>query len=451
MAKSPPRSKLGRMARLGGLSSRVGSSYLGQQVKSVFQSEEVRERALNRLHLKNAERVVETMGALKGAAMKVGQTLAVAVDGIDLPPEVTGILSQLHDSAQPVPFAQIRATVESELSGTLEERFAHFDEEPLGAASLAQAHAARLHDGTEVVVKALYDGIESSVDTDLTALKTMLISSRILRRDPAEVRAIFAEVRERLSEELDYYQEAANIEEFHAAYAGVEGLRIPKTYPSHCTGRVLTMDRLSGTSAEVFARTASPQAKQRAGDTLAETFYDMIYRQRSLHADPHGGNYLFDADGSVGIIDFGCVKRFDTYWVSSYAQLALSFLDHDFERAMPMSIEVGILAERDAGAEAVLKKLAATICEPLMHTQYTCGGPQDNVTAKVARLAPAVLLQGSLRSPSELVFMHRALGGTYTLLRKLGHTADYGGIYRRYAAHAIGVAAGEIEDGSPVA
>ena len=92
MGRKPPRSKLSRLARLGGLSSRVSGSYMGQRVKGIFQDPEQRTAALNKLHLANAERVVETMGTLKGAAMKLGQTLAVAIDGLDLPPDVSRIL-----------------------------------------------------------------------------------------------------------------------------------------------------------------------------------------------------------------------------------------------------------------------------------------------------------------------------------------------------------------------
>ncbi len=447
----PPRSKFGRLARLGGLTSRVSSSYLGQQVKGVFQNEESRSQSIKKLHLRNAERVVDTMGSLKGAAMKLGQSLAVAVDGVELPPDVARILGKLHDSAAPIPFEDIRTTIEDDLEAPLEDLFAEFDTEPLGAASLAQAHAARLQDGTRVVVKALYTGIEHSVDSDLSALKKLLITSKMLRRDPAEIDGIFKEIRTRLHEELDYYQEAANLTYFREALGHVEGLTIPRTHPTHCTARVLTMDRVVGESADAFVAHASPEARQRAGDLLVTTFYDMTYRLRTLHADPHGGNYLFQPDGSLGIIDFGCVKRFDMYWIAQYAQMALGILDDDPEAAMTHAFETGMLAHRDPDAEKVLWDMARTICTPLLTQHYTCGGPTDDVTARMAALGPRALRHPELKSPPELVYLHRSLGGIYTMLRKLGHSYDYGTLFRRHAAHAIGVAEGRIEDGVLVA
>jgi predicted unusual protein kinase regulating ubiquinone biosynthesis (AarF/ABC1/UbiB family) len=450
MAK-PPRSKMSRLARLGGLTSRVSGSYLGQRIKGAFQDEEGRAASMRRTHLENAERVVATMGTLKGAAMKVGQSLAQVVEGMELPPEMASILSQLNDRAEPVPFALIRAAVEKELEGSLSERFSVFDEEPLGTASLAQAHAARLPDGTPVVVKVLHEGIEDSVGSDLGALKSLLLTSRMLKRDRAEIDAIFEELQERLEEELDYYQEAANLEEFHRSMAGIEGVHIPSTHPQWCTGRVLTMDRLTGRPMSEFLKTATPQARARAGDLLAVSFHDMFYRQRALHADPHAGNYLFRPDGGVGILDFGCVKRFDPYWVGQYARMAQAIVEGRAADFFPLARALDILGPGTPESEEVLWQLSQTVCHPLTLPSYRCGTDEDNVLITVRRQVPGVLRHPNLRSPRQIVFLHRALGGIYNMLRLLGHEMDYGSMFRRYSDHAIAVSEGRVEDYSPVA
>ena len=104
VSKKPTSSRLGRLAALGGMTTRVSAEYLGQRLAGVFQDDESRVGGLKATHIRNAEMVVETMGRLKGAAMKVGQTVAVLAEGADLPPEVAGILSRLHDKAPPVSF-----------------------------------------------------------------------------------------------------------------------------------------------------------------------------------------------------------------------------------------------------------------------------------------------------------------------------------------------------------
>ncbi|MDG1479984.1 MAG: AarF/ABC1/UbiB kinase family protein [Myxococcota bacterium] len=450
MAK-PPRSKMSRLARLGGLTSRVSGSYLGQRIRGAFQDEEGRAASLRKTHLENAERVVATMGNLKGAAMKVGQSLAQVVEGMDLPPEMASILSQLNDKAEPIPFALIQAAVEAELEGSLSENFLAFDEEPLGTASLAQAHAARLPDGTPVVVKVLHEGIEDSVGSDLSALKSLLITSRMLKRDRAEIDAVFEEMRDRLAEELDYYQEAANLEEFHRSMAGIEGISIPKTHPKWCTGRVLTMDRLTGRPMSEFLKIATPEAKSRAGNLLAQSFHDMFYRQRALHADPHAGNYLFRADGGVGILDFGCVKRFDPYWTGQYARMASAIVEARKDDFFPIARDLDILGPGTPASEEVLWRLSQTVCYPLTLDNYRCGTAEDNIMLDVRRQVPGVLRYPNLRSPREIVFLHRALGGIYNMLRLLGHEMNYGAMFHRYTNHAIAVSEGRVEDFSPVA
>ena len=446
----PPKSTVSRLARLGGLTSRVSGSYLGQRIAGAFQGADARAESLRQTHLANAERVVNTMGTLKGAAMKVGQQLAQVVDGLDLPSEVGDILGKLNDQAEPVPFSLVKESVERELEGELSNLFASFDEEPLGTASLAQAHAAQLPSGERVVVKVLHHGIEQSVDSDLAALRAILVSGRFIRRDKAELDNIFGEIRDRLNEELDYYQEAANLEYFRGVLAGMDGVEVPGTHPKYCTARVLTMDRLTGAPVDQFLERATPEARQRAGDRLVRVFYEMAFRLRALHADPHAGNYLFKPDGTVGLIDFGCVKRFDPYFMGRYGTMALSILEEDQDTFFSCARAIEVLKTDNPEAEAVLWEMARTVTLPLQTPTYRCGSPEDNVNERAKDIGPKILLHRGIQAPRNLVFLHRTLAGTYAMLRKLEHEAAYGHLAGAYFAHAQAVAEGRVEDGSPV-
>jgi predicted unusual protein kinase regulating ubiquinone biosynthesis (AarF/ABC1/UbiB family) len=444
MSEQSGGSRLGRLARLGGLTSKVSGSYLGQRIKGAFQDGEVRDKAMRALHLENAERVVETMGALKGAAMKVGQSFALAADGLDLPPEVSGVLAKLNDKAEPIPFASIRSAIEAELEAPLDKLYSEFDQHPLGTASLAQAHRARLLDGREVVVKVLHPGIERTVDDDLATLKGLLLAGRFIRRPKDEIDAIFAEIRERLHEELDYYQEAANLESFGRRLK-VAGVSVPRSVPDRSTGRVLTMDRIQGVGLDTFLETASPAARAAAGERLLLAFHEMFYKLRTLHADPHGGNYLFQPDGSIGILDFGCVKRFSPYWVGNYARLARGMILRDREMALSGARAIEIITSQDPDAEAVLFDIAYAICGPLMHERWHIGA-EDPTLEKVKAVMPSVLRRTDLRGPPDLVFLHRTLGGIYGMLRKLELTYPWRSVALAYTDHAIGVAEGRIPD-----
>ena len=436
------------MARLGGLTSRVSGSYLGQRIKGVFQDSDTRRDALHKLHLENAERVVDTMGALKGAAMKVGQSLALATDGLNLPPEVSRILGKLNDRAEPVPFDIIQSSIERELEGSLSSLFADFDEEPLGTASLAQAHAARLQDGRRVVVKVLHHGIEDSVDSDLRALRGILVAGQVLRRPKEELDNAFAEVRERLFEELDYYQEAANLE-FFRKNLKLDGVRVPASVPSLSTGRVLTMERLNGSNLDTFLETATPEARHRAGVAVAHTFHDMFYRLRALHADPHGGNYLFEHDGTVGLIDFGCVKRFDQYWVAEYARMALALVENRPEECRRHLRALEIVQSDADEAFNVTWALGEAIAGPLRAPTHRVD-QQDATIDAVKTKVSALLRRSDVQGPRHVLYLHRTLGGVYGMLRKIGLEYPYRQLFLSYARHAVDVADGRVEDGSAV-
>ncbi len=427
-------SRFSRLSKLGALTTRVSSSYLGQAVTGFFQDEGSRKESLDRLHLENAERIVRDLGSLKGAAMKVGQAVAQLSDNLDLPPDVRLVLGKLHDRAEPVPFDQVKKRVEEELGSSIDSLFKSFDPTPLGTASLGQAHAATLPDGTDVVVKVLHTGIDGSVHADLAALKTLLIAGRFLRRPKEEIDAIFDEIEERLTEELDYRQEALHLQEFRRYFAENPDISIPQVHAGWCTGRVLTMERLYGRPLPVFTASAPEPIKQKAGLALARAHLRMQYIHRAIHADPHPGNYLFTPDGRVGILDFGCVRRFDLRWMSAYAGCGFTTRDNNKAGCMQHSVEIGALMEPDPASEDALWELCRAIGKPFRGGPFTMGGPEDDVQDKVTALMPRVMAVKALRSPRELVFLHRSLGGMHQILKSLKVRADWGAEFEQVAS-----------------
>ena len=434
MAKS--NSRLKRLAVLGGLTSKVSSSYLGQRIKGVFQSDEVQAESLEQLHIENATRVADTMSQIKGAAMKVGQSLALLADTMDISPELAQIFSKLHDQAQAVPYTDIQRVIEREL-GDVHSNFASIDPEPLGTASLAQAHAARLKDGRSVVIKVLHEGVEYSVDTDLAALKSILLAGKFFRRPKEEIDMIFDEIKARLMEELDYEQERKNIEAFSEYFESVEGVVVPTPIAELCTPRVLTMSRITGSNLDLFLKTASDEAKQRAGSILTTVFHEMLYVNRALHADPHGGNFLFQRDGTVGLIDFGCVKRFSLPFVGQYATLGNHLVDNERSEMLQMAYRMKMLLSENPEAEAVLWEFANILARPFRAGEYTAGSADDSLMEDVKGFGSKILKYPEIRSPRELIFLHRALTGIYAMLRRLEYRCNYDDVRRHYASRCI--------------
>ncbi len=416
---------MSRWAKLGALTTRLAGSTLSEKLQDTLRSPIERLRAAKRAQQRRAEMLVSSLSRLKGAAMKLGQQAAVIAQHLDLPPEIQERLATLHDKAEPVPFDVIRATVEHALGGPLADHFVDFDEAPLGTASLAQAHAARLPDGAEVVVKVLHPDIDASVQADLLALRTFLWGGRAAGRPADELRELFAELEERLLEELDYEQEAANIEAFREAFGDDPRVRIPRVYRDLSTARILTLDRLPGKPLGAFVEEATDEARQRAGLHLADFFFEATFLHRTLHADPHPGNFLFEPDGRVGVLDYGCVKRFDAAWIGTYARLVRSALAGDHDDVLAATRELGAWRGDDPEAAQVIVDFCEAVVDPLRHGPYELGADDADVLSSVRPVTKRMWRYPEIRGPRHLLFLHRTLGGLYTIARRLGARADW--------------------------
>jgi aarF domain-containing kinase len=396
--------RLARYAEYGKLAVKVGASWTDR--------------------LEQAREVASSLGKLRGAAMKFGQTIAVAAEHLDVPEEVRQALGSLHSQGEPVPWDSIRGVVTREL-GPISKRFATFDEKPLGTASLAQAHAATLPDGTPVVVKVLHDGVEESVEADLSAFRALLAAWRLTGRDRGEVDDLVAEVRERLREELDYGHEAANIEAFVAIYGDDPRIRIPRVHREWSTSRVLTLDRLPGRPIEAFAADASDEARIRAGLNLAELFFEQAFCHRMLHADPHPGNYLFEADGRIGLLDFGCVKRFSAPSMSAYMRIVRCALENDRAGALQATRDFGAWNGDTPAAGDAVWAFCDAVVGPWRNGPYQVGADDDRLIERVHPAVKQMWAHAEIRGPRDVIFLHRTLAGIYGLGRKLKVKADW--------------------------
>ncbi|MEL7674673.1 MAG: AarF/UbiB family protein, partial [Chloroflexota bacterium] len=232
----------------------------------------------------------EMAAAMGGVMIKLGQFISSRVD--ILPPEILAELATLQDEVPTVPFAAIRGRVEDEL-GPLTDRFSAFEETPVAAASLGQAHRARLPDGERVVVKVLRPGIHSLVATDLKALGVVAgwaMKLPFIRRR-ANVPALLDEFSVVLWRELDYRQEARNAERFQAMFAADPGVYIPQVYPAYSTGCVLTLEDVSAIKITDYAAISAAGVDRRdVARRLVDTYLEMVFIERFFHADPHPGN-----------------------------------------------------------------------------------------------------------------------------------------------------------------
>src|SRR5207237_1455971 len=232
-----------RMLSVGRLTTAVGGSYLWQAIKRPFQSASRRERTLLETHIRNAQRVVARSKELRGAFMKLAQMLSMRSDL--LPAEALEVLSVVQSSVPPMPWARIRRVLAAELGAPPEERFRRFEREAFAAASLGQVHRAELARGQRVAVKVQYPGVAATVQQDLKNVKALLrvftAMARDLARQDVDTGEVAAELEALLREELDYLNEAANLQSFRRLLADVPELLLPSVQPKLTARRLLPM------------------------------------------------------------------------------------------------------------------------------------------------------------------------------------------------------------------
>jgi predicted unusual protein kinase regulating ubiquinone biosynthesis (AarF/ABC1/UbiB family) len=290
---------------MGTLQAKIASAYLFYWVRGCFQNAGERERSLAEAHWKTAARVLDSMGYLRGAAMKIGQTLANFPDIV--PQEFVETLDQLHYSAPPMHWALLREMVQNELGDDPEELFASFSKGAFAAASLGQVHAARLRTGENVAVKIQYPGIARTIGDDFRNLALFLLPGR-LNGDWEHVKNQMNDLRMRLERETDYKAEAALLTKARSLFKEEEGILIPRVYTDHSTARVLTMERIDGVHLDEFlASNPSQEQRNEAGRKILRAWYRLFMSGRMFYADFHPGNFLFLKDGRLGVIDFGFV------------------------------------------------------------------------------------------------------------------------------------------------
>lgn len=259
--------------------------------------------------------------------VKVGQILSTRPDL--LPPPFIAALQHLQDDAGTVAFPDIRRVVETSLGAPLEELYRSFDPDPLASASMAQAHLAILEDGTEVVVKVQRPGIASTIraDLDLLLLLARLLESVIAEMELYTPRDLVSALDDALTDELDFRQEARNLERFREHYADHDGIVIPRTFADRTSAEVMTVARLRGRKVTTVP-VGSDEARLHA-QRLLDLTYTSIFDHGFFHGDPHPGNLFALDDGRLGLIDFGMCGRLSRRQRDLIISLILSVLAGD--------------------------------------------------------------------------------------------------------------------------
>jgi len=399
--------RLGRYARVGasvgGLAAKLaGQRYLGLTL----------DRSKHASDLKSA------LGGLKGPLMKAAQLLATIPDA--LPAEYASELAQLQANAPAMGWAFVRRRMASELGPDWQSKFGRFDKEASFAASLGQVHRATLPDGRDAACKLQYPDMASALEADINQLKLVFAVGQ--RFDPAiRTDEIHAEITERLREELDYRREARHAALYRIILRDEPAVHVPEIVPSLSTERLLTMGWLGGEPLLNW-KTRSQEERDALAIAMFRAWYVPFYRYGVIHGDPHLGNYTVRPDGSVNLMDFGCVRIFPPRFVRGSIELYRALMTDDEARAVAAYEDWGFtgLTRELVG---LLNRWAAFLYGPLMddRPRRLTEGMADGQGRDMAHNIFGELRKlGGVRPPREFVFMDRAaigLGSVFIHLR----------------------------------
>src|SRR4051794_24074766 len=341
-----PRSRLGRSARVGLRAGFEGARFAGAKATGVVQSRDRRQEKMEDLALESAERLADTLGTMKGAAMKMGQ-LASFIDTDYLPDEYRELyqskLGQLRTSAPAMPWEKVRKVIDEEYDEPCVDVFREIEQEAFAAASIGQVHRAVLHDGRRVAVKIQYPGIDAAIRADLSNAGMILRLAKAIAPG-LDAKAVAEELKERVSEELDYEYEAQNQRVFARAYRGHPFIYVPDVITRLSRNRVLVTEYVEGSGFEDVKQLDHEQ-RTRFGEIVFRFYLGSIYQLQHFNADAHPGNYLLLDDGRIAFLDFGMTKRLDVEQLRLEEEVVRARVDGDPEALREKLHELGFLRD----------------------------------------------------------------------------------------------------------
>ncbi len=340
-----PTSRVRRTATVGRLAASEAVKQFGTKAANVTRSEQAAQEASARRQLETAKQIVAVLGTMKGAAMKLGQMMSFLDVGLvpeEHREEFQRELGKLRDSAPTVSFKQMKRVIEADLEEKVSDVFAEFEQEPIAAASIGQVYRARLKDdGREVAVKVQYPGVAAAVRADMQSLEMIM---RLLKRmtPSLDVKAVTAEIRERIAEELDYELEAQNQRSLARIYRDHPFIVVPEVVSELSRERVLVSEFVEGVGFEQLKQYPQPE-RNRIGEIVFRFYLGCLYRHRQFSGDPHPGNFMLLSDGRVAFLDFGLFKRLERGPVELEMAVQRAVSEGDALRLQSLMAESGFL------------------------------------------------------------------------------------------------------------
>jgi predicted unusual protein kinase regulating ubiquinone biosynthesis (AarF/ABC1/UbiB family) len=413
-----PDGRLGRMLRLGGMTSGLVGDMAVTGLRHLAQGKRPSLQDMVMTPM-SARRVTRDLRLMRGAAMKLGQMLSMD-PGFVLPPEMTTIMAALRDEARHMPPAQLRDVLNAQWGPDWRRRFTRFDVRPFAAASIGQVHRAQMADGRDLAIKVQYPAVCDSIDSDIDNIATVLRMSGMLPRG-MDIAPILADARQQLHQEADYTAEASNLNAFRTLLAESPDFSLPALHSDLSTSRVLAMTYLQSDPLEGLA--TAPQAlRDQVATQLITLVLQELFEFNMMQTDPNLANYRYDPmAGRIVLLDFGAVMPISPDLSGQFRRLLRAALASDQAATQAAMLEIGYFDSTTVPHHRdLIMAMFDTAMTPLRQTEPFDFGASDLVT----RLRDMGVALGRDRDlahvpPAKTLFLHRKIAGIYLVAAML--------------------------------
>jgi ubiquinone biosynthesis protein len=291
-----------------------------------------------------ARKVLEELGP---TYVKFGQLLSMREDLIPL--KYAQEFTKLQNDVPPFPLEDVKAVLKTELGRDIPELFSDFDEKPVAAASIGQVHKARLHSGEEVVVKIQRPGIRRIIEADLDIMYSL---AGFAQQHIEEIKlynpvAVVDELSRSIHSEMDYTQEARNIEHFLSNFENDPVIVIPRVYNDYSSDRILTLEYIEGIKCNKFEKLANENLdREKIATDVSEAFMKQVFEHGFFHADLHSGNIFALEDGRIALLDFGMAGHLSEDMRGLLVDALLAVTNGDSTQYIEVMRDLGVADEK---------------------------------------------------------------------------------------------------------
>lgn len=420
-----PVSKVERATKFITTGAKIGKNYIKHYSKKIVDPELSRDE----LHEDNAKDIYNSLSELKGGALKVAQMLSM--DKNMLPSAYQQKFAMAQYSAPPLSYPLVVKTFQKYFAKSPELVFDSFTKKAVNAASMGQVHIA-MKDGKKLAVKIQYPGVGDSVKSDLAMVKP--IALQMFKLNPVEYNEFIQEVEMRMMEETDYALELQRSIELSQQTAHLNNVLFPKYYPEYSSARILTMDWIDGVPlGELLKKPIPDGVGTRIGQAMWDFYHFQMHTLKTVHADPHPGNFIITPSYQLGVIDFGCVKVIPEEFYSIYFQLLDSDLLTNKTKLEEVFYQLRFIYPEDSATEKqfftdVFSQLIELLSRPFKGDQFDFSDAAyfESLYSFGENLSTMKELRESKRARGvrDALYINRTYFGLYTILHDLKATVN---------------------------